>query len=303
MTTRWAPGMLSPQPFAHRALIPMENAVNMQTELDRINRLAWNSTDATREFTLDKSYSDPGEQAAFEWLAQRCAGEPLLDIGVGAGRTIPLMTDISDDYTGVDYTPKLLELARSRHPTRDLRHMDARDMAELPSGHYGLVEFSWNGIDCVSYDDRVKILQEMYRVARPGGYVLFSSHNRGGPGYRENIWQLLPHFSFNPLKFGWRTLRSIRRFQLATPNYLRHVKLNQDYGGYALKTAAAHNFGIVIVYTTLPEQRRQIAEIGFQSDAVFASDTGERIADDVEESDAWWFHFIAHKPAAAYHFD
>jgi SAM-dependent methyltransferase len=273
--------------------------MNSRSELDRINRMAWNSADATRVFTLDKTYSDAGEQAAFEWLAPRCAGEPVLDIGVGTGRTIALMTAISNDYTGVDYTPKLLEIARARHPGIDLRHMDARDMSALPSEHYALVEFSWNGIDCVDYADRVQILGEMYRLARPGGYVLFSSHNRGGPGYRENLWQLLPRFSFNPLKLGWRTLRALRQFQLGTLNYMRNVKLNCDYGGYAVKTAAAHNFGIVIVYTTLHEQRRQLAQIGFERNAVFGSCQGNRIADDVESSDAWWFHFIARKPLDA----
>ncbi|HYS65984.1 MAG TPA: class I SAM-dependent methyltransferase [Paraburkholderia sp.] len=277
--------------------------MSSQSELDRINRVAWNSSDAARVFTLDKTFSDPGERAAFEWLAPRCAGEPLLDIGIGTGRTIPLMTAISTDYTGIDYTPKLLEMAKSAYPERDLRQMDARDMSELPSGHFGLAGFSWNGIDCVDYGDRVKILEEMYRVVRPGGYLLFSSHNRGGPGYRENIWQLLPQFTFNPLKLGWRTLRSMRRFQLGTLNYVRHVRLNRDYGGYAVKTAAAHNFGIVIVYTTLREQRRQLAQIGFQCDAVFESGEGELIPGDVEDSDAWWFHFIAHKPLAAYRFD
>ncbi len=256
--------------------------MNSPSELDRINQVAWNSPDAARVFTLDKTYSDPGEQAAFDWLAPRCAGEPLLDIGVGTGRTIPLMTAISNDYTGVDYTLKLLDLAKARYPERDLRHMDARDMSALPSGHFGLAEFSWNGIDCVDYDDRVRILEEMYRVVRPGGYVLFSSHNRGGPGYRENIWQLLPRFTFNPLRLGWRTLHSVRRFQLGTLNYLRNVKLNHDYGRYAIKTAAAHNFGIVIIYTTLGEQRRQLAQVGLQSDAVFGSCAGDRIADDVE---------------------
>ncbi|CAB3731797.1 hypothetical protein LMG24238_05814 [Paraburkholderia sediminicola] len=273
------------------------------SELDRINRTAWNSPDATREFTIEKTFSDKGEQAALDWLRPRCAGLPLLDIGIGTGRTIPLMTSLSSDYTGVDYTPKLLEMAKSRYPELDLRHMDARDMSALPSGHYGLVEFSWNGIDCVDYDDRVKILNEMYRVLRPGGFVLFSSHNRGGPGYDENIWQLLPEFTFNPIKLGWRTLRSLRRFQLGTLNYMRNIRLNRDYGGYALKTAAAHNFGIVIVYTTLAEQRRQLAEVGFQRDVVFGSCDGDLIADDVETSNAWWFHFIAHKPFAARSFD
>lgn len=276
---------------------------NSQSELDRINRIAWNSPDAAREFMLDKTFSDPGERAAFEWLTPRCTGAPLLDIGIGAGRTIALMTAISNDYTGVDYTLKLLEIAKARNPGLDLRHMDARDMSALPAGHYGLAEFSWNGIDCVDYDDRVKILEEMYRVVRPGGYVLFSSHNRGGPGYRENIWQLLPRFTLNPLRFGWRTLRSIRRFQLGTLNYMRNVKLNHDYGDYAVKTAAAHNFGIVIVYTTLREQRRQLAQIGFQCDAVFGSCEGNCITDDMEASDAWWFHFIARKPVAACRFD
>lgn len=277
--------------------------MNSQSELDRINRVAWNSSDAERVMTFGNAYSDPGEQAAFEWLAPRCAGQPLLDIGIGAGRTVPLMTAISADYTGVDYTQKMLDLAKARYPDCDLRHMDARDMSALPSDHYGLAQFSWNGIDCVDYDDRVKILEEMYRVVRPGGYVLFSSHNRGGPGYGENIWQLLPKFSLNPLRFGWRTLRSARRLQLGTLNYLRNAKLNHDYGGYAVNTAAAHNFGIVIVYTTLREQRRQLAQVGLQSDAVFDSSVGKLIADDVEESDAWWFHFIAHKPFAACRFD
>jgi SAM-dependent methyltransferase len=246
--------------------------------------------------TAEKTWSDAGEEAAFNWVAPRCAGQPLLDIGIGAGRTIPLMTAISRDYTGIDYTQKLLAIAQTRYPERDLRCMDARDMSALPSAHYGLVAFSWNGIDCVDYVDRVKILREMYRVLRPGGYLLFSSHNRDGPGYRENLWHLLPAFSFNPLRLGWRTLRSLRRFQLGTLNYVRNVRLNRDYGSYAIKTAAAHNFGIVIVYTTLAEQRRQLAEIGFQRDAVFGSCAGNRIADDVDSSDAWWLHFIAHKP-------
>jgi SAM-dependent methyltransferase len=273
--------------------------VNSQSELDRINRSAWNSHDAVREFTLDKTFTDLGEQAAFEWIAPRCAGSPLLDIGIGAGRTIPLMTGMSSVYTGVDYTEKLLELARARYPGLDLRHMDARNMSALPSDHYGLVAFSWNGIDCVDYAGRVQILKEMCRVVRPGGYILFSSHNRDGPGYRENVWQLLPRLTFNPLKLGWRTLRSAQRLPVASFNYLRHARLNRDYEGYSIRTAAAHNFGIVIVYTTLSEQRRQLAELGLQTDVVFGSCEGDRIADDAQTSDAWWLHFIARKPGAA----
>ncbi|TDN70528.1 class I SAM-dependent methyltransferase [Paraburkholderia sp. BL10I2N1] len=271
--------------------------MNIQLPLDQINQRTWNSRDALREFTTEKMWTDPGEASAFDWVTDECRGQPLLDIGIGAGRTIPLMMHISSDYTGIDYTEVLVEKARGRFPGLDLRHMDARDMSKLPSDHFGLTAFSWNGIDCVNYEDREQILKEMYRVTKPGGLVLFSSHNREGPGFQESVWKLLPRFSPNPLRFGWRTLRSMRVLPLASYNYLRHAKFHRDYEGYSIKTAAAHMFGIVIVYTTLPEQRRQLTSIGFEIDAVFGSCDGERIYAETQSSDAWWFHFIARKPA------
>lgn len=270
--------------------------MNIQLPLDQINQRAWTSRDAFREFTREKTWTDAGEQAAFELISRECRGQPLLDIGIGAGRTIPLMMHISSDYTGIDYTASLLEQSRARFPGVDLRHMDARDMSALPSDHYALTAFSWNGIDCVDYKDREQILKEMYRVTRPGGLVLFSTHNRGGPGFSESPWQLLPRFSVNPLRFGWRVLRTARLLPLAIYNYRHHKRLHRDFDGYSIRTAAAHMFGIVIVYTTLPEQRRQLTSLGFEVDTVFGSCDGQRIPAETPTSDAWWFHFIARKP-------
>ncbi|MEM5385662.1 class I SAM-dependent methyltransferase [Paraburkholderia phymatum] len=265
--------------------------------MDRINQQAWNSRDAWREFNTEKTWSDLGEEAAFAWLATECAGQPLLDIGIGAGRTVPLMREISTNYVGIDYTAKLLEQSQRRFPGVDLRLMDARNMAALPSDHFALCAFSWNGIDCVDYEDRERILREMYRVTKPGGLVLFSSHNREGPGFHESPRKLLPRFSINPARFGWRVLRAMHQLPQAVYNYRRNVKLHRDFEGYSIKTAAAHYFGIVIVYTTLREQRRQLRQIGFDIDAVFNSCDGQSIPDEAQTSDAWWFHFIARKPS------
>ncbi|WP_027795711.1 class I SAM-dependent methyltransferase [Paraburkholderia acidipaludis] len=270
--------------------------MDMQLPLDQVNRRAWTTRDALHEFTRGKKWTDAGEQAAFAWIARECHGQPLLDIGIGAGRTIPLMMEISSNYTGIDYTASLLDQARKSFPGLDLRHMDARDMAALPSDHYALTAFSWNGIDCVDYEDRERILEEMYRVTRPGGLVLFSTHNRGGPGFDERPRQLLPRFSINPLRFGWRVLRAARLLPFALYNYRRHLPLHRDYDGYSIRTAAAHMFGIVIVYTTLPEQRRQLNALGFDVDAVFGSCDGQLIAPEARTSDAWWLHFVARKP-------
>ncbi|MEQ5842481.1 class I SAM-dependent methyltransferase [Paraburkholderia acidicola] len=270
--------------------------MSIRPPLDRINRRAWNSRDALREFTRSKTWTDPGEQAAFARVAVECRDQPLLDIGIGAGRTIPLMMQISSDYTGIDYTAKLLEQSRARFPDARLYHMDARDMSTLPSSHYALTTFSWNGIDCVTGEDRLLILREMSRVTRPGGLILFSSHNRDGPGFRQNIWQLMPRFTLNPLRYGWRILRTLRTFPPASYNYLRHVRFHRDYPGYSIRTAAAHDFGILIVYTTLAEQRRQLASLGLILEAVFGSRDDQPIADDTSTRDVWWFHFIARKP-------
>lgn len=275
--------------------------MSLQVTLDRINQRTWTSRDAKREFTTEKTWSDDGEAAAFDWFADECRAQPLLDIGIGAGRTIPLMRDISTDYVGVDYTQVLLDLSRTRYPDVDLRLMDARDMSSLPSDHFALTAFSWNGIDCVDYGDRERILREMYRVTRPGGIVFFSSHNREGPGFQETPWKLMPRFTLNPLRFGWRCLRMMRTFPVSMWNYARHLKYHRDFDGYSIKTAAAHFFGIVIVYTTLREQRRQLEQLGMRVDAVFGSCDGKRIPAQQQTSDAWWFHFIARKPSGGMH--
>jgi SAM-dependent methyltransferase len=265
-------------------------------DFDAINRATWSSKASVRHYASESSWTDPGEQAAVEWVRAHCTNEPILDIGIGAGRTIPLMTSISSDYLGVDYTAVLLQRALERFPQADLRLMDARDMSSLPSNHFSLVMFSYNGIDSVEYEDRVRILGEMERVVRPGGYLLFSSHNRHGPGYGETVWKLMPRFTLNPVRLGWRTLRSLRVLPIGIYNYWRHSRDNRDYGDYAMAVGAAHNFGIVIVYMTLAEQRRQLERLGLHLEAVFGSSDAQSISPD-GDSDAWWLHFIAHKPA------
>jgi ubiquinone/menaquinone biosynthesis C-methylase UbiE len=272
--------------------------MKLQTTLDRINQRTWNSRDASRAFSRAESWIDPGEKAAFTLIADECRNQPILDIGIGPGRTVPLMMQISENYTGIDYTAKLLDLARERYPNVDLHHMDARNMSALPSNHYALTAFSCNGIDCVTYDDRVVILKEMIRVTRPGGLLFFSSHNRDGPGFHESLADLMPRFTPNPLRYGWRAFRTARVLPLATYNYLRHVPLHSNLDGYSIKTAAAHYFGILIIYTTLNEQRRQLASLGLELEAVFGSGDGKPVADDAQMSDAWWLHFIARKPAS-----
>ena len=47
-------------------------------------------------------------------IEARC--RPILDIGVGAGRTTQLLRAISRDYVGIDDSPAMVEMCRAAHP-------------------------------------------------------------------------------------------------------------------------------------------------------------------------------------------
>jgi SAM-dependent methyltransferase len=166
-----------------------------QTVQDEINRKAWRSGGARRLFGALAGYTDPGEAGALAYIADEVRGQPLLDVGVGGGRTVPLLRRLSDDYTAVDYTAELVDICRHNHPGVRVLHADARDLSAFEDDSFALVMFSWNGIDAVDPVGRQAILREFARVLRPGGILLFSSHNMLGPGYRENLLDML-HYRF-----------------------------------------------------------------------------------------------------------
>src|SRR5437763_5901671 len=151
-------------------------------DLDSVNRPTWARPATVRIYERMCGWTDPGEQAAVEHVAQEMGGRPVLDIGVGGGRTTELLLPISRDYIGVDYTPEMVQACRARHPGVRIEQMDARDLHAFTDGQFALVVFSFNGIDAVDMADRVQVLREVRRVLQPGGIFLFSTHNQSGPG-------------------------------------------------------------------------------------------------------------------------
>jgi len=58
----------------------------------------------------------------------------------------------------------------------------------------------------------------------------------------------------------------------------------------------AHGFGLVVVYTSLQEQLRQLNEAGFDVEAVFDDKRGRPVEEGEDTSAAWWFHYVGRKP-------
>ena len=104
------------------------------------------------------------------------AGERVLEVGVGTGINLDLYPRDAA-ITGIDYTAAMLEKARERAAKRDgslvrLLQMDAADL-----------KFADDAFDIVYapylisvVPDPVKVAQEMRRVCRPGGRIIFLNH-------------------------------------------------------------------------------------------------------------------------------
>ena len=207
-----------------------------------INRKAFQRRGVLRHFGLISGWLEAGEKAAVLSVADEVMGSPILDIGVGGGRTAPLMQEISSDYCGIDYAPAALAVARKRFPTFDFREMDAR-VLNFRIGAFGLVTFSYNGIDAVGLEGRLAILREVHRVLRPGGYFVFSSLNRNG-----GEWQ--PHWpNWNAFQGAGqspgRLLNTTAKLLRSGINHLRHLRWCRDDGEAGIGNLAAHDFSLV----------------------------------------------------------
>jgi SAM-dependent methyltransferase len=264
-------------------------------QMDMINRRAWSDSSTVRSFRQREGWTDPGERAAVESVRADATDQPILDLGVGAGRTIPLVLPMSRDYVGLDYTAELVRACRDKYPHVRVVHGDARDLSRFADESFQLVMFSFNGIDAVCPPDRVVILREIRRVLRPGGALLFSTHNRNGPGHGEGL-SFGVERTRNPVKLAARVVLAMAHAAQSVRNYRTYSKLVHEGDGYSVRNAAAHHHGILVHYITLQSQLEQLEANGFRPQPlVWASSDGRRLLPEDDNSDAWWFHLVVRK--------
>src|SRR5690349_7979279 len=270
-------------------------------DISALNRASWSTPLAVANFS-DQGFVDAGEQAAFLAVASRVRGQPAIDIGVGTGRTVPLVRLLTDDYVAMDYAPDMVVACRHNHPDVDVRIGDVRDLAQFGDACYGLVLFSFNGIDNLAHEDRARALAELLRVARPGGWVMFSTHNLAGPSYREAPWR-----GYRSSGSSWyRALRWAARLPFELPrharrwrNWLRNRHLNRFGGDWAEHISAPNDFGLVQHYVTLDALYAELTQAGFGWIEVYGSESGRRLrmGDDAQPVNS--FHVIAQRPSAS----
>ena len=264
-----------------------------------VNKTAWSGAQTVAEFAALRGFIDAGEPRALGAVAERVRGEPVLDIGVGGGRTVPLMRLLTDAYTAVDFAPAMVSACQRKYPEADVRHADARDLSQFEDGRFGFVFFSFSGIDAVGHDDRKRVLAEVRRVLRPNGWFVFSTHNQDGPSHREVPWRgrRFPGPGwYRAIRWTARLPIEAGRMSRSWKNWRQNRRLNVDGDGWSMRASAPHEFGIVIHYTTYAHQCAELREAGFEVFDVFDSQRGEHVSPTDVTSDVDAFHFVTRRP-------
>jgi SAM-dependent methyltransferase len=92
----------------------------------------------------------------------------VLDVGCGGGFALLLAARRGATVTGVDATPELVEIARERVPSADLRVGDIADPLPYPEGTFDVVT-AFNSVQFSP--DPVATIEQMKTVATPGGFI------------------------------------------------------------------------------------------------------------------------------------
>jgi ubiquinone/menaquinone biosynthesis C-methylase UbiE len=257
--------------------------MNKQPSLDAVNKNTYAKAKVLDYYdALDELF--PAEKVLFEKLSPKIRNSKILDIGVGGGRTTRYLLPLSSDYTGVDYVPEFVERIKGKYESGNFLVADARDLKKFAGETFDFVLFSYNGIDAVSHEDRIKILKEIHRVLKTGGTFMFSSHNRDYQYFKKPYWLIKPRI--NPA-----FVKNLLSYVFFLPRHLRMKKKEVDTNEYAIVNDSDHRYSLLIYYIGIGAQIKQLEEIGFFDIEAYNAE-GEQVTTDAE---SFWIYYLAIK--------
>jgi SAM-dependent methyltransferase len=210
-----------------------------------------------------------------------------------------LLSPLARRYVALDYAPRMVEACRARFPEIDVSVGDARDLSRFADNAFELVVFSFNGIDAVDHAGRARVFRDVYRVLAPGGRFWFSTLNIEGMGLRLRPW--LPEWPEARAK-SWRyaveTARMLARMPKRVRNYARLRALFRAGNGWSINTLSAHDYNLLVHYTSFSREQDELAEHGFELERAVDSSRGEPVAATGDTRDVFWFQILARKRAA-----
>ncbi len=233
----------------------------------------------------------PEEAVLLELFRDFWHSAHMLDLGVGAGRTTSFFSPKVASYIGIDSVPKMVEVCRQAFPDNDKRQSllgDASNLSRFKDATFDFVLFSYNGIDHLDYEGRIRALKEIRRVLKPSGLFFFSSHAFSVlPFHATGI----PHLGLNPVRWRakWKEARWEKQF-FTKVNAIATEPSAQSRG-WAILPDKIHGGEMELFYIRPNAQVAQLEQVGFSLDRLL--NTGGNTVTNLDKpGGGWWFSYL-----------
>ena len=236
------------------------------------NQTIFESEDEVKRF-INMDYLRIPEIAVLNELREKLRDMKMLDIGVGAGRTTGHFACLAKEYVGIDYSPLMITTAQKKfqnYPKKiSFLTMDARNMTFFPDGNFDFILFSWCGIDYVDHEDRLKILSEIRRVLKKGGFFFFSTHNLN---YFKRGCSVKPPGSLREIPWDFSFLLTNRLLNKEVWMILRDSSKNPQH--LIINEPEPPHYTLKPYIITPVEQFKQLTASGFANIRFYSKEDG-----------------------------
>ncbi|MDM8542630.1 class I SAM-dependent methyltransferase [Desulfococcaceae bacterium HSG9] len=247
--------------------------------IDSFSKIYYERPNVVQEIFHNHHWIWPEEEMIFKRYETHICGKRVLDIGCGGGRIIPALKALAQDYIGIDYSVRMIKACKEKFESLKFIHCDASDMTIFNDQSFDFVLFTFNGIDCMSHEKRIKTLKEINRILKYDGIFVFSSHNLDDRRH-VTAYNIFDINVFNNIQNILSYLK-VRKHQIRTETY---AILSDPLAGY----------GHLTYFIRKPDQVIQLKQSDF-SDVEILNCKCRFTEIASLERDSKWFWYICKK--------
>lgn len=229
----------------------------------------------------------PPEVMIFYHYKDALHDKSILDIGCGTGRTTHYLSQFTNQYCAIDYSSRMVTACKESYPDVPITQNDVCDLTNFAESSFDNVLFSYNGIDYLDQESRLKGMKEIHRILKKNGLFIFSTHNRD---FLDKLPQPAFQFSLNPIRF----LLNLKAYLTERKNYRNNEALQSINNDFQIIIDPSDSFRLLTYYITVKKQITQLQKIGFEVIDLYDL-RGNRINASSTAKDSCWIYFVAKK--------
>lgn len=252
------------------------------------NKRIYESEDVIRFYAEQSDLQKP-EVTILNELRNKLPKMSMLDIGVGAGRTTTHFAVLAKGYLGIDYSNEMINVCLKKFQNYDkkisFKTADARTMKLFKDNSFDFILFSFNGIDYMDHEERIRVLREIRRIIRGGGYFCFSTHNLNFLLKKCSI-RLSKHSSI----LASRVLELLQMRLLNKKETWKAIRNSSRKAKHTIVNDGAMQFRLKTYYITPAEQIEQLSELGYSNTKMYSLTSGLEITNPDNSIDNWIYY-------------